>query len=188
MEATGDVARLDGLAPGEAVRALAACCASDRWARRVAAGRPYRTREALLAAAEAALAAMSWDDVLEALAAHPMIGQRAAGASTEAAWSRAEQAGVDGAGAPIAARLRELNRAYQERFGHVFLICAAGLPAEVMLRALEHRLRNDEAAEQRATRTELAAITRLRLERLTGAPATASIAPSAVASVAGAGS
>jgi len=74
----------------------------------------------------------------------------------------------------------------------VFLICASGLPAEVMLRALEHRLRNDAAAEERATRGELAAITRLRLERLlqsapVGAGATAGAAGATSAAAAGTG-
>ena len=80
---------------------------------------------------------------------------------------------MDGAAREVADRLAELNVAYQEKFGHVFLICASGLPAEVMLRALEHRLRNDAAAERLATRAELTAITRLRLERLLAAGAQA---------------
>jgi 2-oxo-4-hydroxy-4-carboxy-5-ureidoimidazoline decarboxylase len=190
------VAWLDGLPTEDALRELSACCASRRWTLWVAAARPYRDRSALLNEVFAALDALDWADVLEALAAHPMIGahpmvgappmigarpttgtrsvigrraeQPADGEPQprEAAWSRAEQAGMVGADEEIASRLATLNLAYQEKFGHVFLICATGLPAEVMLRALEHRLPNDAAAEQRATRTELAAITRLRLERL----------------------
>jgi 2-oxo-4-hydroxy-4-carboxy-5-ureidoimidazoline decarboxylase len=78
-----------------------------------------------------------------------------------------------GASEELRAEMLELNLAYQEKFGHVFLICASGLPAEVMLRALERRLRNDGAAERLATRAELAAITRLRLERLVTAGAQA---------------
>jgi 2-oxo-4-hydroxy-4-carboxy-5-ureidoimidazoline decarboxylase len=166
MDAVEDVAWLDGLQSGDAERALSQCCSSRRWARRVAAGRPYRTCVALLDAANTALREMDWSDVLEALSAHPMIGRRADGDSREAVWSRTEQSGMDTAGRDVAKRLAELNVAYQEKFGHVFLICASGLPAEVMLRALEHRLRNDAAAERLATRAELTAITRLRLERL----------------------
>jgi 2-oxo-4-hydroxy-4-carboxy-5-ureidoimidazoline decarboxylase len=166
-----EVAWLDGLPFDEADRALSSCCASSRWAQRVAAARPYRTWAALLDESNAALRDLDWADVLEALSAHPMIGRRAEGDSTEAAWSRSEQSGMDGASRDVAQRLAELNLMYQEKFGHVFLICASGLPAEVMLRALEHRLRNDAAAERRATRAELAAITRLRLERLVAAGA-----------------
>ena len=165
-DAVEDVAWLDGLPSEEAERALSQCCASRRWARRVAAARPYRTWAALLDTANSALRELDWSDVLEALSGHPMIGQRADGDSREAAWSRTEQSGIDSAAQDVAERLAELNVAYREKFGHVFLICASGLPAEVMLRALEHRLRNDAAAERLATRAELTAITRLRLERL----------------------
>lgn len=186
MSRSGDVAWLDGLPRNDALRELSSCCASARWTRLVADTRPFGAWPALLDAATAALASLTWDDVLEALSAHPMIGQRTEsgsdGDSREAAWSRGEQSGMDGASAEIAARLRELNIAYQEKFGHVFLICASGLPAEVMLRALEHRLRNDEAAEQRATRGELAEITRLRLEKLlASAPISANTAAEASA-------
>jgi len=166
MNGPEDVAWLDRLPSAEVLRELTACCASRRWAQSVEQGRPYGTWSALLDAAVAASSELTWADVLEALSAHPMIGQRASGDSAEAAWSRAEQAGMVGASGQVAERLLALNLAYQEKFGHVFLICASGLPAEVMLRALEHRLRNDAAAEERATRGELAAITRLRLERL----------------------
>lgn len=179
MGGSGDVAWLDGLPLDEAQRELSACCAARRWVGRVAAARPYGTWPALLDEADAALRELAWTDVLEALSAHPMIGRRVdqvieidggRGAadrdSREAAWSRGEQAGMDAAAEDLASRMAALNSAYQEKFGHVFLICATGLPAEVMLRALEHRLPNDEADEQRTTRIELAAITRLRLGRL----------------------
>ncbi|HLK43259.1 MAG TPA: 2-oxo-4-hydroxy-4-carboxy-5-ureidoimidazoline decarboxylase [Thermoleophilia bacterium] len=166
MHESQDVAWLDVLPLAEARRELSACCASQRWTSLVATARPLRTWANLLDTAMGALATLSWEDILEALSAHPMIGQRADGDGLQAAWSRAEQAGTHSASAEVAARLRALNLEYQERFGHVFLICASGLPAEVMLRALKHRLRNTHAAEQRATRAELAAITRLRLERL----------------------
>jgi 2-oxo-4-hydroxy-4-carboxy-5-ureidoimidazoline decarboxylase len=167
------VAWLDGLSAEAALRELTACCAARRWALRMTQRRPYRNWPALLDASVAALRELEWTDVLEALSAHPMIGRRADGESREAAWSREEQAGMEGAAAEVASRLAEQNVAYQEKFGHVFLICAAGLPAEVMLRALEHRLRNDAATEQLSTRAELAAITRLRLERLVAAGAQA---------------
>jgi 2-oxo-4-hydroxy-4-carboxy-5-ureidoimidazoline decarboxylase len=176
MGGSGDVAWLDGLPPDEAERELSACCAARRWVGRMAAARPYGAWAALLDEADAALRGLDWAEVLEALSAHPMIGRRVGpggggGDARDAAWSRAEQAGMDGAAEDVASRMAALNAAYQEKFGHVFLICATGLSAEVMVKTLERRLRNDEAAEQRETRTELAAITRLRLERLLARPA-----------------
>ena len=56
-------------------------------------------RAGLLAAADAAARALSWPDVLSALSAHPRIGERAAGDSQEASWSRTEQSTAAWAGA-----------------------------------------------------------------------------------------
>jgi 2-oxo-4-hydroxy-4-carboxy-5-ureidoimidazoline decarboxylase len=153
--------------PGEqAERELLACCAAPAWARAVAAGRPYPDLAAVLAAADAAGARLGWGDVAEALAAHPRIGQRPAGSGREAAWSRQEQSGMDAAAAEVAAALAAANSAYEQRFGHVFLIFAAGRTPEQMLAAARARLGNDPATERDVVREELRKIARLRLERL----------------------
>ncbi|PRY01665.1 2-oxo-4-hydroxy-4-carboxy-5-ureidoimidazoline decarboxylase [Allonocardiopsis opalescens] len=158
----------NGLPDDECERELLACCASPPWAARVAAGRPYGTAGALAAASDAALAELDWEQVEAALAAHPRIGERAAGADRAAAWSRREQSGADDAGSRLQAELVEGNRAYEERFGHVFLICATGRSAAEMLAALRERLGNDPAAERPVVREELRRITRIRLGRLVG--------------------
>ena len=59
--------------------------------------------------------------------------------------------------------LVEGNRAYEERFGHVFLIRAAGRSPEEMLGELRRRLGNDEETERRETTEQLAQITALRV-------------------------
>jgi 2-oxo-4-hydroxy-4-carboxy-5-ureidoimidazoline decarboxylase len=130
------------------------------------AGRPYADVDALLRASDRAVQGLDRDDLAEALAAHPRIGQRAAGSSTEAVWSRQEQAGVGDAQAEVRAALQEGNRAYEERFGHVFLISATGRSAEELLAALRERLGNDPDTEWGVVAEELRKITRLRLERL----------------------
>ncbi|GGQ08877.1 2-oxo-4-hydroxy-4-carboxy-5-ureidoimidazoline decarboxylase [Actinomadura coerulea] len=145
---------------------LAACCASRRWIAAVA-GRPYADLAALRAASRRALDGLDWADVEEALAAHPRIGDRPARGSREARWSRGEQAGAAGAGADVQDALVAGNRAYEERFGHVFLIRASGRSALEMLAALRERLGNDPAAERDAVRRELAEIVDLRLARMT---------------------
>ncbi|QYC40597.1 OHCU decarboxylase [Nonomuraea coxensis DSM 45129] len=148
---------------GQAEQELRACCSSAAFAARVAAGRPYGDLAGLLAAAEAAAGELAWPDVLEALAAHPRIGERPAGTGREAAWSRQEQSGVeDGLRAALAAG----NRDYEARFGHVYLVCATGLDGAELLARLRERLGNDEERERAAVRAELAKITRLRLARL----------------------
>ena len=158
--------RLDELPDEEADRLLRACCASSTWVARVRDGRPYGTRERLLDTADRACRELSAADVAEALAAHPRIGERAQGDSTEARWSRSEQASVSDADATIRERLRELNVAYEQRFDRVFLVRAAGRTPEQMLAELERRLGNDPQAEQAEVVEQLAQITRLRVEGL----------------------
>jgi 2-oxo-4-hydroxy-4-carboxy-5-ureidoimidazoline decarboxylase len=57
------------------------------------------------------------------------------------------------------------NAAYEERFGHVFLICATGLSGAQMLSALKQRLKNDEVSEHGVVTTELRKITILRVRK-----------------------
>ncbi|MFF4191753.1 2-oxo-4-hydroxy-4-carboxy-5-ureidoimidazoline decarboxylase [Nonomuraea sp. NPDC001831] len=153
----------------EAEAELLACCASRAFAAAVAARRPYAAPERLAEAAEAAVRELEWPDVLEALAAHPRIGERPSGDGRESRWSRQEQAGAH-ADAPGAGELRAAlaagNRAYEERFGYVYLVCAAGLSGAELLARLRARLDNDEETERGAVRDELVKITRLRLGRL----------------------
>ncbi|GAA3208738.1 2-oxo-4-hydroxy-4-carboxy-5-ureidoimidazoline decarboxylase [Nonomuraea helvata] len=149
--------------PDAAEEELLTCCASRTFAAKVAARRPYRDLGELTAAADAAVRELAWDDVLEALAAHPRIGERAAGDGRGASWSRQEQSGVDDG---VRQALAEGNRAYEERFGHVYLVCATGLSGAQLLARLGGRLGNDEESERAVVRDELAAITRLRLGKL----------------------
>jgi 2-oxo-4-hydroxy-4-carboxy-5-ureidoimidazoline decarboxylase len=140
----------------EAVTAMLACCASHRFAAAMAGGRPYASPDAAVAAALAVFESLTWTDVLEAMDAHPRIGARVSGVSA------AEQSGVaDDSRAALAAG----NAAYEERFGHVFLICASGLSGAEMLGTLEQRLKNDEISERRVAAAELRKITVLRVRK-----------------------
>jgi 2-oxo-4-hydroxy-4-carboxy-5-ureidoimidazoline decarboxylase len=154
-------------APAErAEELLRACNAAPSFAPQLAAARPYPSVDALAARAEAVSRALPWPEVAAALAAHPRIGDRVEGASAEAAASRREQSAMDAAAESVAAAIAEGNRAYEERFDHVFLIRAAGRSAEEMLAELRRRLGNS-AAEERAEVTEqLAQITGLRVRGL----------------------
>ena len=154
--------RFNRLPAAEAEVALRGCCASGRWAAAVTSSRPYPAPSALFEAADRAWWRLEPADWLEAFAAHPRIGEREVAEAT----ARREQAGVAGASAATRAGLTEGNRRYEERFGHVFLIRAAGRSGEEMLAALRERMGNDPASELRVAAGEQAAITRLRLERM----------------------
>jgi 2-oxo-4-hydroxy-4-carboxy-5-ureidoimidazoline decarboxylase len=153
--------RFNELPADRAEKELLTCCASPAFARAVAGGRPYPDRDALIAAADAALRALTWADVSDALAAHPRIGERPAGADRESAWSRREQSGIDAGDELVAA-----NREYEERFGHVFLIFATGKDRAQVLAAARERLTNDDATEREVVHGELRKIALLRLGRL----------------------
>ncbi len=161
------LARLDALVPSEAELALLACLGASKFARELAAARPFGSEATLSAAAEAAMSALSDADWREAFAAHPRIGATPHGGPHAAQhWAREEQAGVAGTKDATRHALEEGNRAYEARFGWIFLICATGKTAEEMLAALETRMHNDSAAEFRVAVEEQKKITRLRLEKL----------------------
>lgn len=147
--------------PGpEAERLLLACCGARAWAERMAARRPYPDLEALLESADDVWRGLPAADRREAFAAHPRIGERATG------QSELEQSGVRGAAAATLTELSERNRAYEDRFGHVFLVCATGKSAGEMLEALRARFDNPPQVELQVASEEQRKITRLRLERV----------------------
>jgi 2-oxo-4-hydroxy-4-carboxy-5-ureidoimidazoline decarboxylase len=140
----------------EAVSAMLACCASRRFAQPMAAGRPYPSAAAAAAAVDAAFESLTWSDVLEAMDRHPRIGARVGGQSA------AEQSGVADATRDA---LAVGNAEYENRFGHVFLICATGLTGDQMLAALRERLKNNADIERTVAATQLRMITQLRVAK-----------------------
>ena len=150
---------------------LADFCAAPAWIGGMAASRPFATPAAVLAAADSAAATVGADDWREAFRHHPPIGgpaaERPQSAAARAASSR-EQAVAREASASDVATLADGNRAYQEKFGHIFIVCAAGRTASEMLALLRERLKNDPETEVHVAADEQRRITRLRLERLLG--------------------
>ena len=152
--------------PTTVTELLRTCNAAPRFAADVLAGRPYPDAEALVARAEAVARSLPWDEVTRALAAHPRIGDRVEGASAEAQASRREQSSMSDADAEVRAALVEGNRAYEERFDHVFLIRAAGRSPREMLAELRRRLANDVETERAEVTEQLAQITGIRVRGL----------------------
>lgn len=161
---TPGLARFNALEERAGVAALHEVCASVEWGRRLLAGRPYAAVDDLLAASDAAMAGLTADDLEEAMAAHPPIGRPKPGDPTSAR----EQRGMADASEELRAEMLELNLAYQEKFGHVFLICATGRSGEQMRDAIEERIGNPPEREREIVRTELGKINRIRLTRLLG--------------------
>lgn len=164
------IAWFNAASPDTATAAVAPICASSRWIAALLAGRPYASLAAANAASNAALDALDWADVEQALSAHPRIGERARGDTTEARWSREEQSraatDADSVGtAGTAEQLRRGNVEYEQQFGFVFLICATGRDADEMLSRLRDRLGNTVEVEREVVRDELKQIVALRLAR-----------------------
>jgi 2-oxo-4-hydroxy-4-carboxy-5-ureidoimidazoline decarboxylase len=124
----------------------------DRWGRELAAGRPYADAAALLARADTVSASLSDDEVRRALADHPRIGERTRAGS----MSAREQSGVD-------LDFAAANVAYEDRFGHIYLVCASGRGGAELLADLNDRLANDPVTELGVVRRELGRIAHLRL-------------------------
>ncbi|HEV7903149.1 MAG TPA: 2-oxo-4-hydroxy-4-carboxy-5-ureidoimidazoline decarboxylase [Pyrinomonadaceae bacterium] len=164
-----NLARLNTLDAAEAERELLKCCGSQAWAQGLAAQRPFGETRELFTAADEIWRSLDKEDWLEAFAAHPKIGGKRAARGQDAqaqSWSEQEQSGARDAGQATLDELAEANRVYEERFGHIFIVCATGKTAAEMLALLRARLPNDAGKELRNAAEEQRKITRLRLEKL----------------------
>jgi len=161
-QASVTLGSFNAAAAADAERDVFACCASTAFAKAVAGGRPYPDAAALLAAVDAAFSTLTWDDIAESMNGHPRIGDR----SAQGGMSAAEQSGAAAATDEVKQGLAEGNVAYEQRFGHIFLICASGLSGQEMLARLRARLENNQDAERGVVRAELLKITRLRMTKL----------------------
>ena len=161
--------RLSRASADEARRLLQTCCGATAWVERMIERRPFGTRDALLTTARDIWFTLDRADWLEAFSHHPKIGDRDALRRRFAATrhlSEKEQSGVDTASEETLNALAEANEQYQQKFGYIFIVCAAGLSADEMLRRLRGRLKNEPDAEVRFAAEEQAKITELRLLRL----------------------
>ena len=170
---TQGIARLNALSSEEAQAELLKCCGSTNWARRMAQQRPFPTggdaMRRLLDSADRVWWDLGREDWLEAFSRHPKIGEKAAAKDASAEtrrWSEEEQSGTRSAREQVLAALAKANRAYEQRFGYIFIVCATGKSSEEMLALLQQRLQNDPAAELRMAAEEQRRITHLRLQKL----------------------
>lgn len=149
----------------DTARALVRPCVDiDRWIDTVVEGRPYSNVEEAVEVARSGASSWTESEINGALAHHPRIGERASGGTAEATLSRSEQAGLEVDGDDIAGALAAGNRAYEEKFGRVFLIRAAGRSTEEILGSLRERLTHTEEDEIPVVADQLRQIAVLRLE------------------------
>jgi 2-oxo-4-hydroxy-4-carboxy-5-ureidoimidazoline decarboxylase len=146
------LARFNSAPADSAETALLACCGSPLWARRVAAHRPYPDLDSLLAASDEASYDLSPADLSEALADEtpPTLHPDAPAAAHTA--------------------LEAAQGAYENRFGHAFVICLDRVrPAEHLdhvLAGIRSRLAHQPDEERAVAADELRSLARGRIAHL----------------------
>ena len=161
------------MSPSQAEAEFLKCCGSKNWARRLASERPFASLNELVDGGERLWWSLEPGDWLEAFQSHPKIGEQKAAAApaVEAQqWSEDEQSGIRDSAQQNIDELADLNRAYEAKFGFIFIVCAAGKRSEEMLRILRERLANNPDEELRLAAAEQAKITQLRLGKLIATP------------------
>jgi len=161
------LAEFNALPSAQAESLLIDCCGSARWAARVNSRRPFANAEVLHKAADSIWWNLEREDWLEAFNHHPQIGDKpASGSDSARQWAEGEQTGARAASDEVKARLARSNRAYFEKFGYIYIVCATGKTAEGMLAILNQRLQNDLPSEISVAAEQQRLITRIRLEKL----------------------
>ena len=163
------LARINAMLPKEADAQFLTCCGARAWAAQMAGARPFADRAALEAAMATAFSHLTEHDWLEAFAAHPRIGgskPEGHATATSQALSSHEQHGMAAASLAVRTRMQELNAAYLQKHGFIYIVKATGKSADEMLQLLEARVKNDRAVELVNAAEEQKKITALRVDKL----------------------
>lgn len=148
---------------------LLQCCVSERWINTMLDSLPFATKDDMLNSADSIWRALNEEDYLQAFEGHPQIGDvstlKKKYQSTKA-LAAGEQSGVDTASDNVIQELAEGNKAYLEKFGFIFIVCATGKSAQQMLTLLQARLPNTREQELQNAAEEQRKITRIRLDKL----------------------
>jgi 2-oxo-4-hydroxy-4-carboxy-5-ureidoimidazoline decarboxylase len=153
----------------QAIEDILPCNGSRAWAAQVAALRPFATAFELTCTADIIWRSLPKHDWQQAFDSHPRIGEQKAKSATAESlkWSAGEQAAANPDESAKAA-LAEGNRAYEQKFGRIFIVCATGKSAAEMLAILNLRMSNDPATELREAAEQQRRITQLRLRKWLG--------------------
>ena len=127
--------------------------------------RPFATPDALHEAMVAVVDEAGEDARISLLRAHPELAGREAqrGGMTEHSTREQGGSGLLHCSAEELARLKELNRAYGEKFGFPFIIAVSGMDRAGIIAAMTRRLSQERDAEVAEALRQVARITRFRL-------------------------
>jgi 2-oxo-4-hydroxy-4-carboxy--5-ureidoimidazoline (OHCU) decarboxylase len=134
---------------------------APRFLDRLLAGRPYRSWDALFAAAERVAREMPEDEQVELINAHPRLGAPPAGVSKH---SFREQ-GYDRDTTEAVRELEALNAEYESRFGFRYCVFVDGRPRRELVPILAAALEADRAAELSRALGDVVAIARDRARK-----------------------
>lgn len=129
---------------------------------------PFATLDALYRAMVDAMRGAAEDAQLALIRAHPELAGKPAVRGQLTASSTAEQsgAGLTQCSPQELARLQELNRAYNTKFGFPFIIAVKGLDRTAIIARFAERLVRDRATELEEALQQIARIAWVRLEAL----------------------
>ena len=145
------------------------CCGSTEWVNKIVSLLPYEELVELLDMAEKFWYECTEADWKEAFSQHPKIGDAndlKERFSSTAEWASDEQGQVQQASQQELDEFAEANKAYEKKFGYIFIISATGKSAAEMLQSLRERLDNSPEEELKIAAEEQNKITLLRLEKL----------------------
>jgi 2-oxo-4-hydroxy-4-carboxy-5-ureidoimidazoline decarboxylase len=162
------LARWNFLSMAAAASEILPCCGSRVWADGIVKRRPLPDEATLLAASDDVWQSLTESDWLDAFRSHPRIGESRspkAASPQSATWSEQEQRNVADANDAVRIALAEGNRAYERRFGRIFVVCATGKSPAEILEILQRRLENDEQNELQEAAEQQRQIMQIRLTK-----------------------
>ena len=159
------LSQINGMTPEEFVTVAGPVFEHSPWiADRANAARPFASLDAMHAAMVGVVRRASAEEQIELIRAHPDLVGRA----VLTVESQGEQASAGLMDLSLGERdaFDRYNRAYKERFGFPFVICARLNKKDAILEAFPRRLQNTPEQERATALEEISKIARLRLEDL----------------------
>lgn len=151
----------------DAFNLLKHCAHLPTWINQLINQRPFSTQNTFFEQAHTLALAWKWEEILTALNQHPRIGEKKANqtlSKQEQHYSHQEQANIQ-LDHDMQNQLIQKNIEYEQMFGFIFLIRAAGRSQNEILSALDDRLNNPIEVEKNIVKQQLIEIAMLRLKQ-----------------------